>query len=1173
MLDSPSVQELLDELLATQATPEEVCHSCPELLPRIRARWRQIRHAQAELDALFPPLTDHGADTSLRHEDGELPRIPGYGVEAILGQGGVGVVFRARHLRLGRPVALKMLLAGAYAGPTELARFQHEAEAVAALCHPNIVQLYEVGDHEGRPYFTMELVEGGTLSHKLAGAPQPVRWAAGLVAALAEAMSVAHAAGLVHRDLKPANVLLTADGTPKISDFGLARRLDGGAALTRTGTAVGTPSYMAPEQASGTAGPIGPAADVYGLGAILYELLTGRPPFRAATALETFRQVVAEEPVPPSRLNAAVPRDLETVCLKCLHKEPQRRYSGAAALAEDLRRYLLGQVVAARPVGRVERIGKWVRHNPTFAILSAAAVFALVTGTVASSLFAAAALRQTELATDRAGQLERQAVALEAEKRTAEENARRAAEKEREAAHALAEVERVLVAGLLTSIGRNANPLPDPTGPNTNLLLPGPTGPNMNLLSDLLSVSTGSKTDVAEGDALCQLRLAREHIRLRFLETALSSPEAARRVGRRADWVIQAIVGHDRALRAKVGLMVVQRIQEPGAPQETVLACARLGLALNLDDRAWAERSADAFGIALRDPLTDREDYPHLAESLAAVSEHLPLARAADHAARAVDVFLAVLRDPARRWDTHPSHGRAIVAVSRWLDAPAAVRAAEAIGAAIGDSGSYPLASIPLSETLAAVCDRLNPVDAAAHVKRAADLFVDELRATSPKALCLYHARALTALSGRLGAAEAVCAADALAVTLGAVDGSFRGYIAEALAKVAARLGAADAVRPAEALVLALRKSGNYPSIAESLKSALVSVCGGLDVAGTARVAEAVATAIRDPQTPLLSLVPLAEAFAALCTRLEPTLAGALEGAVADSLVASLADAKLLKDRTLLGRALTSLSGRLGSRAAGRAAETLSAVIRDPQTPLEALGPLATALAAVCGELSPADASSHASRAVDLFGSMRVVRKKPLDRASLAKAIAAVCTRLRPTEAAGHAKSVAADLVDALRDSNTQAVDLSRLTEALAVVCASLDPTEATVLVNSATDAIIAALRRPKNEFVTFALIGGAIAPLCAHLDQAGAARVADALITVLGDPTVQRHGQLVLEKALKNVATRLDERDVLRFLQLPLAAGVLQRTMLDVLGGSKNRSFRNTWDYLDWTKSLGSSR
>jgi serine/threonine-protein kinase len=368
MPDDPRLQALLDELLDSHATPEEVCAACPELLPEVRERWRRLRRVQADLDALFPAPSEQDATPPLPPEGVALPHIPGYEVEAVLGRGGMGVVFRARHLGLNRVVALKMVLTGAYAGPQERARFLREAEAAASLRHANIVQVYDVGDHEGRPYFTMEFVEGGTLAQQLAAGPRTGRHAAALVAALAEAVQAAHEGGIVHRDLKPANVLLTADGTPKIADFGIARRLEGGPALTASGAGVGTPCYMAPEQAAGKAGAVGPAADVYALGAILYELLTGRPPFRGETAAETVQQLLAQEPVPPARRNARVPRDLEVICLKCLAKEPGRRYPGAQALAEDLGRFLRGEAIAARPEGWLARLARWVRRRPTLTV-------------------------------------------------------------------------------------------------------------------------------------------------------------------------------------------------------------------------------------------------------------------------------------------------------------------------------------------------------------------------------------------------------------------------------------------------------------------------------------------------------------------------------------------------------------------------------------------------------------------------------------------------------------------------------------------------------------------------------------------------------------------------------------------------------------------------------------
>jgi serine/threonine-protein kinase len=363
MTDNPRLRHMLDELHESHATPEEVCRSCPELLPEVRAVWRAVCRVRADMDALFPP-----PEKTTPPPDGpDLPPVPGYEVEAVLGRGGMGIVFRASHVRLKRRVALKMLLAGAYAAPHERARFQREAEAVAALRHPNIVQVYDVGDSDGRPYFTMEYVEGSSLAHQLAGAPQPACQAAQLVATLAAAVHAAHARGIVHRDLKPANVLLAEDGTPKVTDFGLARRQDAGAGLTHTGEAVGTPSYMAPEQAQGRPDMVGPATDIYGLGAILYEMLTGRPPFRAATAAETVQQVIAQEPAPPSRLNDQVPRDLETICLKCLHKEPSRRYGVATELAGDLLRFLRGEPILARRAGPAERVLKWTRRHRALA--------------------------------------------------------------------------------------------------------------------------------------------------------------------------------------------------------------------------------------------------------------------------------------------------------------------------------------------------------------------------------------------------------------------------------------------------------------------------------------------------------------------------------------------------------------------------------------------------------------------------------------------------------------------------------------------------------------------------------------------------------------------------------------------------------------------------------------
>lgn len=366
MTADPRIDEFLERILNEECTPEEACAQAPELLPQVIARWKRFQRVDEQLNFFFPstPLDDLRASVDAVDVcDDRFPKIAGYEVQRILGRGGMGIVYRARQLALSRDVALKMLLAGCYAAPHELLRFRREAQAVAALRHANIVQVYDVGEMEQRPYFTMEYVEGGSLSERLAGVPQPARDAAATVATLAKAVQFAHDGGIVHRDLKPANILLAADGTPKITDFGLARWFDGEAELTLSGARIGTPSYMAPEQAAGKSNAVGPAADIYSLGAILYEMLTGRPPFRAETAMETQRQVITEVPVSPSRLNDRVPRDLTTICLKCLHKEPQRRYSSALALAEDLQRFLRGEPILARPTGTLERGLKWVARN------------------------------------------------------------------------------------------------------------------------------------------------------------------------------------------------------------------------------------------------------------------------------------------------------------------------------------------------------------------------------------------------------------------------------------------------------------------------------------------------------------------------------------------------------------------------------------------------------------------------------------------------------------------------------------------------------------------------------------------------------------------------------------------------------------------------------------------
>jgi tetratricopeptide (TPR) repeat protein/predicted Ser/Thr protein kinase len=359
--------------------------------PKLAARLAPLFEVHAALkagSAFDPDATIPGKKASPQEAREIL--VPGYEILGEIGRGGMGVVYKARQEGLERLVALKMILAGSHAGPDELLRFRVEAETVARLQHPNVVQVYQVGEQDGLPYLSLEFVNGENLDTKLGGMPQPPREAAALLEKVARAIHKAHEHGVVHRDLKPGNILITEDGEPKVTDFGLAKRLDVDMGQTRTGTIMGAPAYMAPEQAAGKSKEIGPAADIYALGVILYEMLTGRPPFQGTTVLETLDQVRLQEPISPKRLQPKLPRELETICLKCLEKAPNRRYPTAQELADDLGRFLAGEPIKARHTAAWERAIKWAKRKP----MAASFLGAIVLGTLGVFLSAAIAWGQ-----------------------------------------------------------------------------------------------------------------------------------------------------------------------------------------------------------------------------------------------------------------------------------------------------------------------------------------------------------------------------------------------------------------------------------------------------------------------------------------------------------------------------------------------------------------------------------------------------------------------------------------------------------------------------------------------------------------------------------------------------------------------------------------------------------
>ena len=402
-------------------------------------------HEEATLPPRDEDAINLGRTEPAQAEAGSPSRVRYFGDYEIvreLARGGMGVVFQARQVSLNRPVALKMILAGQLADDDAVRRFHIEAEAAANLDHPGIVPIYEVGEYEGQHYFSMGFVEGQSLSQKIANGPLPPRLAAELMVKVSEAIEYAHHHGVIHRDLKPANILLDQAGNPRVTDFGLAKKLEGDSGLTGSGQIMGTPSYMPPEQAGGPRGEVGPLADVYALGATLYALVTGRPPFQASTAMDTVLQVMSDDPVPPRRLNVSVPLDVETICLRCLEKEPRRRYSSARALADELTRYLSGEPILARPVGTGERMVKWVRRRPVIAGLVASVMATSLIGlsgilwqwrvAVAARV---EAQRQAQIARDN----EREALTARSE---AQRQAQIARDNEREALAARSEAQR-----------------------------------------------------------------------------------------------------------------------------------------------------------------------------------------------------------------------------------------------------------------------------------------------------------------------------------------------------------------------------------------------------------------------------------------------------------------------------------------------------------------------------------------------------------------------------------------------------------------------------------------------------------------------------------------------------------------------------------------------------------
>jgi hypothetical protein len=1013
-------------------------------------------------------------------------------------------VYKACHLALKRTVALKMILAADHAGEQQRLRFKTEAEAVARLQHANIVQVFEVGEHQGLPFCALEFVEGGSLDKKLRDQPLPPRQAAQLVATLADAMHLAHSRNVVHRDLKPANILLTADGVPKVTDFGLARQLDSDSERTRPGAVMGTPSYMAPEQASGQTHDVGPAADVYGLGAILYACLTGRPPFQGANVLETLDQVRQQEPVAPRLWQPKVPRDLETICLKCLRKQPEQRYSSARELGDDLGRFLRDEPVTARPVGRLEKVAKWARRNPVVAASLTVVVLVLIVATAVSLSFWAAAV-------DRAKQLEKANSELT---------------KQRD------DLLTGMAEGMTQSLAENPGPLTD---------------------AEIEALwKPAERPDVPLG--------------VRFVEVSLRKPVMTRQLKNRAEWALHAAVGLDPNKRAQVEQMLVRRLEAREVTPEQRLDIALTLCRFGGQSPATAGKAAKVLAQATSE-TNDGKALCSLAKDLSAVvarvdSREVPaifgrvaaaLARAISRRAVGEDVpaepdtltLAQGLRAMTNRLQPRDATASLAQAMSETTDSGALQALAKELSAVAarlapgegGEAASILARAISkemgeirlqyLAQGLSVLAARPDPQEAG---EAAASLVRAMTRTTQPDTVVLIEeleswAEGLVALAPRLEPRAAGEAANTLVRLMAETKEPDKlPPLSEGLAAVAARLesGEAAAVCGRAAAILAQAMSEKTDLVAVRLLAARLEpkeaanrivdaiskttdgealhwLANGL-VAVAARLepkeaANRIVDAISKTTHPF-ALEYLARELAAAAARLEPKEARATCDRAATILARAISRETGGEALLLLAHGLSAVAAHLDPREAGESAAALTQAISQTPDP-GALQHLAEALSAVAAHLDPKQAGEIAatlSQAITRTRDSKVAR-------SLARELVAVAARLDPGEAAAVCLRAATMLALAVSNTTNPGA-LPPLAFGLSAVAARLEPREAAAVCGPAATRLARVMSEANNPRWLEDLAAPALSAVAAHLAPREAGEIATILVRAMSKAT-----------------------------------------------------------------------
>jgi tRNA A-37 threonylcarbamoyl transferase component Bud32 len=1004
-----------------------------------------------------------------------LPRrFGGYELLEQIGKGGMGVVYKARHLELGRLVAVKTIRGGHLTADAAVERFRREARAAASLDHPGIVPVFEVGEVDGEHFFAMALVCGGSLHELLAEGPLPPVEAAGLVRSVAEAVQYAHERGVIHRDLKPHNILLAVQGpgpgvdvgtpsqavagvTPKLTDFGVARTNESG--LSVTGEAMGTPSYMPPEQARGDWKRVGPASDVYGLGAVLYCALTGRPPFSAAAVMETMRQVLHEEPVPPRWLNPAVPSALETVCLKCLDKEPAKRYGSARELADDLGRFLQEEPVKARGVGPLGQVVRWAHRRPAVAALLGAIGVLVVGGTGGITYFWHQASDRANQAAQALVQAQAEAIRKETEDREKEE------------------------AALARNLGRSLE----------------------NRAFDLTPTELGALRDLAEQD--------NERVRLRFLAELLRRPDAPPLLCRRGEYAVQAAVGLEAGRRQRVLRAVRNRLQDQKLNPREQEACVLLAADLRADEAtAWeAVKAAGEWMARVYDGNVLRE----LGKAAVVLAGQLGPRQAAAAAQQTLDALARTSRPDVRR-ELLGLAG----ALARQLGPEQAAAAARQALEAMAKT-TDPNAMIVLGKAVSALAERLGPEQAAETSTAVVNKVLDGMVLDGMRWEELWYPPELeelvSGLAGRLGPGQAAAAAQkVLEAMAGSNDNPVgRPQLVGLVGVLVQRLGPeqADVVLTAatQKVLDALRNSSEWDKLGEYL-DALVGRLGPEQAA----VVSAAATekVLLEPSGADRPGAP-GRAVAALAGRLGPEQAAAAMQKVLDRMARTTDPDELAG----LGAAVDALAGRLGPKQVPPTVQQAIEVLAKSSDP-NALRELGRAVEALARRLGPEQAAAAAQTVLDTMA-------KTTDPHALAArgiAVGALARCLGPEQAAGVSAPATKKVLDALAKA-TDPYELAVLGRAVGVLAKRLGPEQAAG-VRTAAQKVLDALARKIDDDRVLRALGGTVSALAVQLGPEQAAAAAQQFLEAMPKPLQgqdSRAAQAALAEAVGALARQLD--------------------------------------------------